>query len=862
MLKPAFQEACRAASRRSRARPPRRARRAGRPALGRGRQALQRLCAARRRRDRGGALQGRSAELRRLRREARVRAGPAAGADRLSAACASAFRSARTSGAATSVECLAETGAEILLVPNGSPYWRGKTDERLNIAVARVVESGLPLVYLNQVGGQDELVFDGASFVLNADRSLACQLPAFEEAVALTDWERGADGWRCVEGADRAWSRRATRPTTRACVLGLRDYVDKNRFPGVVLGLSGGIDSALCAAMAVDALGAERVHCVMLPYRYTSQRIARRRRGMRQGARRALRHRADRASRSRASRRRSQPLFAGRPRDITEENIQSRARGTILMAISNKFGAMVVTTGNKSEMSVGYATLYGDMNGGFNPIKDLYKTEVYRLSRAAQSLEAGRRARARTAWSSPRTSSPSRRRAELRENQKDQDSLPPYEVLDDILRRPGREARCASPRSSREGYDRETVQQGRAPALPRRIQAPPGGARREGRRARISAATAAIRSSTASAIRRRAPDDGLERPSEAAPGLDAPRAEAAKSATALALRHRACMPSPSSASPRRRPGTSISATPARRCSTRSSRAGKAAPSSCASTTRISRARRRNTRTAIEADLAWLGIPPDVDRAPVGAVRALRRGGRAAARRSAGSIPATRRRRSWNSAASASSPAACRRSTTARRSSSPTRSARRSRGEGRRPHWRFRLDPTTVAWDDLVRGDSHVDCSSLSDPVLVREDGDLSLHAALGGGRHRARHHPCDPRRGPRHQHGGADPDLRGARRGRSRLRAPQPADHGERRGAVEAPRPSLDQRPARGRARAAWRSPRWRCWSARPRPCGRWPTSTNSPRLIDFSPHLPRAGEVRRERARSSQRPPHPRDAL
>ncbi|MFL4983155.1 MAG: NAD+ synthase, partial [Xanthobacteraceae bacterium] len=260
------------------------------------------------------------------------------------------------------VETLAETGAELIIVPNGSPYSHDKDEVRLNIAVARVTESGLPLLYVNQVGGQDELVFDGASFVVNADGSLACQMPAFREAVALTLWEKDGEGWRCreaplevVEEGDEA--------DYAACVLGLRDYVAKNRFPGVVLGLSGGIDSALCAAIAVDALGPDRVHCVMLPYRYTSNESlsdaaeCAERLGVRydtvpisepvEGFEATLK-----------------PLFAGKPRDITEENLQARTRGTILMSISNKFGPMVVTTGNKSEMSVGYATLYGDMNGG------------------------------------------------------------------------------------------------------------------------------------------------------------------------------------------------------------------------------------------------------------------------------------------------------------------------------------------------------------------------------------------------------------------------------------------------------------------------------------------------------------------
>ena len=167
------------------------------------------------------------------------------------------------------VECLAETGAEILLVPNGSPYWRGKHEERLQVALARVVESGLPMIYLNQFGGQDELVFDGGSFALHADRSLALQLPAFAESVARTVWERRGGGWVCVEGP-RAAVPDGDEADYAACVLGLRDYVDKNRFPGVVMGLSGGIDSALCAALAADALGPERVHCIMLPYRFTS----------------------------------------------------------------------------------------------------------------------------------------------------------------------------------------------------------------------------------------------------------------------------------------------------------------------------------------------------------------------------------------------------------------------------------------------------------------------------------------------------------------------------------------------------------------------------------------------------------------
>ncbi len=318
-------------------------------------------------------------------------------------------------------ETLAETGAEILLVPNGSPFERNKDDVRMNLAVARVTETGLPMAYLNQVCGQDELVFDGASFVLNADRSLALQMPMFVEEVALTEWLREPTGWR-VEPGGIARLPEAEEETWKACVLGLKDYVEKNRFPGVVLGLSGGIDSAVVAAMAVDALGKERVHCVMLPYAYTSKdslvdaEACAKLLGVRydivpikepvEGFLSALK-----------------PMFDGRNIDVTEENIQSRSRGVIVMAISNKFGSMVLTTGNKSEMSVGYATLYGDMNGGFNPIKDVYKTQVFQLAkwRNTQGFVIPERI-----ITKPPT-------AELRENQKDQDTLPPYDALDDIL---------------------------------------------------------------------------------------------------------------------------------------------------------------------------------------------------------------------------------------------------------------------------------------------------------------------------------------------------------------------------------------------------------------------------------------------
>ena len=330
------------------------------------------------------------------------------------------------------VECLSETGAEILLVPNGSPYWRDKTDTRLNIGVARVRESGLPLVYLNQIGGQDELVFDGGSFVLNADCSLAAQLPAFREAIVVTHWHHSAKGWHCEE-AHKALIEEGDAGDYAACVLGLRDYVEKNRFPGVVLGLSGGIDSALCAAMAVDALGPKRVQAVMLPSRYTSSHSLE----DAEACAKALGIRYDSVGISEpveAFEAALAPMFAGRNSDITEENLQSRTRGAILMAMSNKFGSMVVTTGNKSEMSVGYATLYGDMNGGFNPIKDIYKMEVYRLSalRNVWRPEASLGPDGIVIPERILTKAPS---AELRDNQTDQDSLPPYEVLDAVLER-------------------------------------------------------------------------------------------------------------------------------------------------------------------------------------------------------------------------------------------------------------------------------------------------------------------------------------------------------------------------------------------------------------------------------------------
>jgi NAD+ synthase len=327
-------------------------------------------------------------------------------------------------------ETLAESGAELLLVPNGSPYYRDKIDVRHQIVIKQVIETGLPILYANQLGGQDELIFDGASFAIQADKSLAFQMSQFEEFVSVTTWKRKDESWVCTDGPMSKIPDQEE-ADYRACMLGLRDYVNKNGFKNVVLGLSGGIDSAICAALAVDALGEERLRAVMMPYRYTSKDSLK----DAEDCARALGCRydivpifepVDGFMNSLTQ------LFEGTKQGITEENLQSRARGTILMAISNKFGSMVVTTGNKSEMSVGYATLYGDMNGGFNPIKDLYKMQVYALAKwRNDNVPPG--ALGPSGEVIPKNILAKAPSAELRENQTDQDSLPPYPVLDDIL---------------------------------------------------------------------------------------------------------------------------------------------------------------------------------------------------------------------------------------------------------------------------------------------------------------------------------------------------------------------------------------------------------------------------------------------
>jgi NAD+ synthase len=327
-------------------------------------------------------------------------------------------------------ETLAETGAEILLSINGSPFESEKPEKRIQLAIARVVETGLPFVFLNQICGQDELVFEGASFVLNADRSLALTMERFEEHLVLTEWRREDERLVCTPQPLLA----ETDPLEdiyRALCLGLRDYVRKNAFPGILLGLSGGIDSALSAAIAADALGPEKVRAVMLPSPFTSQH------SLDDAAEcaRLLKIRIDTLPITPAMQAVDdslRPLFKSLPADTTEENIQSRVRGLLLMALSNKFGHMLLTTGNKSEMSVGYATLYGDMCGGYSVLKDVYKTTVFALSRWRNahipkgSLYPQLPVMPERVITKPPT-------AELKENQTDQDSLPPYETLDAIL---------------------------------------------------------------------------------------------------------------------------------------------------------------------------------------------------------------------------------------------------------------------------------------------------------------------------------------------------------------------------------------------------------------------------------------------
>ncbi|RCL00104.1 MAG: NAD+ synthase [Candidatus Tokpelaia sp. JSC189] len=350
---------------------------------------------------------------------------------------------------------LAKKGAQLILILNGSPFSRKKLGMRSEVLARQVKESGLPVVYANQFGGQDELVYDGGSFALQGDGSFAFQMKHFQEDIAITVWKRTFSGLRCIEGPEEQILS-GYEADYSACMVGLEDYVNKNGFKNVILGLSGGIDSALCAAIAVDALGAERVRTIMLPYCYTLQSSLDDAEACANllgchydiipinvavgGVLQAL-----------------TPLFSGIIEGVTEENLQSRVRGTILMAVSNKLGSMVITTGNKSEMSVGYATLYGDMNGGFNPIKDLYKTQVNALSEW-RNTHKPINAKGPGGTIIPQNILNKEPSAELCERQIDQDSLPPYAVLDDIL-----ECMVENEMDSHaiiaRGHDRETVGQ-------------------------------------------------------------------------------------------------------------------------------------------------------------------------------------------------------------------------------------------------------------------------------------------------------------------------------------------------------------------------------------------------------------------
>lgn len=365
-------------------------------------------------------------------------------------------------------------GAEIIIAPHGSPFEIDKDDFRAaQVFGARIRENGLPMVFLNRTGGQDELVFDGASFIMNGDGSLAHQFPDWEDAMRITDWTRTADGWVCAPGEICVLSPFPA-DTWHAMMTGLRDYVNANRFPGVILGLSGGIDSAICAALAADALGPDRVWCVMLPSRFTSH---------------ASLDDAAECARMIGCRLDTIPIapaveafdvmlsgsFADQAYDLTEENIQSRIRGVTLMALSNKFGPMLITTGNKSEMAVGYSTIYGDMAGGYNPIKDAYKMTVFALAkwRNANKPRLGLGPDGPVMPESIITKPPS---AELRPDQKDSDSLPDYPVLDPILLGLVEEELSVDEVAAR-GFDREVVARIERllyTAEYKRRQAPPG----------------------------------------------------------------------------------------------------------------------------------------------------------------------------------------------------------------------------------------------------------------------------------------------------------------------------------------------------------------------------------------------------
>ncbi|SKB65180.1 NAD+ synthase [Sphingopyxis flava] len=370
---------------------------------------------------------------------------------------------------------LAAQGAELLISVNGSPYEIDKDDRRLSqVFGARVAETRLPLIFLNRVGGQDELVFDGCSFILNADGRPAHRLVDWEEEERVTRWTKRGTGWTCEAGAIAEWEAHPA-DIYSAMILSLRDYVERNRFPGVVLGLSGGIDSALCAAIAADALGPDKVWSVMLPSRFTSP---------------ASLEDAAACAAMIGCRLDTIPIvdaidafdamlsgtFAGRTPDTTEENVQSRIRGVTLMALSNKFGPMLLTTGNKSEMSVGYATIYGDMAGGYNPLKDAYKTTVFAVAKW-RNANLPRLSRNPVTPVMPESIISKPPSAELRPDQKDEDSLPPYADLDRMLHMLVEEEASVDDVVERYGFERDAVariERLLMIAEYKRRQAPPG----------------------------------------------------------------------------------------------------------------------------------------------------------------------------------------------------------------------------------------------------------------------------------------------------------------------------------------------------------------------------------------------------
>lgn len=369
-------------------------------------------------------------------------------------------------------EMLGETGAEIILSLNASPFENAKTDMRMMHAVSRMTETGLPFVYVNMVGGQDELVFDGSSFALNLGGKIASQMPSFSEGLSLLE-VRSQSG-TCHLTGQISRPPAAEEDVWRALTLGVRDYVEKNGFPGVILGLSGGVDSAIVAVLAVDALGPERVRVVMMPSDYTADISLADAEELADNLGLTLETIALRAGMD-AFDSMLQASLEGTEMDVTEENIQSRLRGMILMALSNKFGNMVLATGNKSEYAAGYSTLYGDMCGGFAPIKDVWKTEIFKLCEW-RNTALPRGVLGPDGEVIPRriiTRPPS---AELRPDQQDTDSLPPYDILDAILIALTEEMADTDTIVSR-GYERETVERVSAMLFRteyKRFQAAPG----------------------------------------------------------------------------------------------------------------------------------------------------------------------------------------------------------------------------------------------------------------------------------------------------------------------------------------------------------------------------------------------------